>query len=81
MIEINDMKTLSKKCQGFEVLYLNIRSIKANLDDLVDFIAQHKFSPDLIAITETWIGSNSCFKPKLDGYVYIGADLQKHAGV
>ena len=80
MIRDSNKTSVSKNINGFEVLYLNIRSIKANLDDLVDFVAHHKFSPDLIAITETWIGPNSCFKPKLNGYTYISADLEKHAG-
>ena len=75
---INSHKT--NKFNGFDVLYMNICSIKKKVDDLVNFMAYHKLSPDLIALTETWIGTHSVFKPKIDGYTYISADLDKRAG-
>ena len=37
------------------ILYLNIRSIKKNLDDLNIFLVHNNLFPDLIILTETWL--------------------------
>ena len=71
---------LTAKSKQFCVLYLNIRSLKKNLDDLSVFLVQNKLSPDLIALSETWLGKNSFFQPKINGYNYVSGKLTQRAG-
>ena len=56
-----------KTIKGIDLIYTNIRSIKKNLDDLNNLLVMNNLSPTLIALTETWLGSNSFFNPRLKG--------------
>lgn len=52
------------------ILSCNIRSIKANVDELLLLLESEKknFKPDIIILTETWHDTNSCniFLPDYD---------------
>ena len=42
----------------FSLCLLNTRSIRNKIAELTDFVCDHK--PDLLAVTETWLGVNDC---------------------
>ena len=55
----------------FTVLHVNIRSLIKNLDKLKELINAMKMTPDIIAISETWLEPSKLDKICLDGYSFI----------
>ena len=42
-----------------KIFYMNIRSLQKNIDHLHTLLTQHKITPDVIALTETWMSKTS----------------------
>ena len=53
----------------FAVLHVNIRSLIKNLDKLKELINAMKMTPDIIAISETWLEPSIPDKICLDSYL------------
>ena len=64
----------------FKVIYLNIRSINKNLDELQALLLKYDVLPDVISISETWLSNTSYFKPDIPGYHYINGQLNRKVG-
>ena len=64
------------------VLHTNMRSLVKNFYKLEELIVEPKKIPDIIAITETWLGNSKLNKVSLQGYQFrdgnsINADADK----
>ena len=53
------------------VVYMNIRSINANLHKIEEFFNLVKNLPDIICVCETWLTSLRPFMGKLHGYDFV----------
>ena len=65
---------------SFKIFYVNIRSIKRNIDHLSTLLINYSLNPDIIALSETWLRNDSFYNPILPGYVYINGQLSKRVG-
>ena len=68
---------------NFSALSLNIRPINnyKNFAKLESLLASLKFSPTIIAVSETWLRQHhSCYQPVLPGYTYVSNSRSKHRG-
>ena len=68
---------------NFSALSLNIRSINnyKNFAKLESLLASLKFSPTIIAVSETWLRQHhSCYQPVLPGYTFVSNSRSKHRG-
>ena len=74
-VKIADLKIMNEKIKSsdLKLLYLNISSIKQNLDKLTNLLAVTKYLPDIIALTETKITTtvNQEYYPNLPNYTFI----------
>ena len=62
----------------FTVLHVNIRSLIKNLDKLKELINAMKMTPDIIAISETWLKPSKLDKICLDGYSFIHSPFKNN---
>lgn len=52
------------------ILYMNIRSLRCNFDELRIFIESFSNKPDIIALTETWLTENDSLPSfSIDGFI------------
>ena len=65
---------------SFKLLYLNIRSLKRNLDKLNTLLIRYNLNPDVITLTETWLNNKTFFNPMLSGYVFVKGQLSLRVG-
>ena len=63
-----ETKNIDGKTDQFSILHTNIRSISKNLPILCEMLSSAKFSPSLIAITETWTTISNQDDFKMQGY-------------
>ena len=76
----NNSNRVNNNSNKFDILYFNIRSLKKNIDEIVHFLARRNLTPNVLAISETWLGKNSFFKPKLPGYTYVNGNFDGKVG-
>ena len=65
----------------FSLCLLNTRSIRNKIAEFTDFICDHK--PDLLAVTETWLGVNDCaVRAQIcpSGYRFADYGQESHCG-
>ena len=76
LFPIHDNKLLS-------IFHFNIRSLETNFDHLEAVLANLKQTPDIIALTETWLNDNNAEEYILEGYnsFHIVREPLKHGGV
>ena len=60
-------KTITPAC----IVHVNIRSLKKNLDELVNFISDMKPPPEIIAVSETKINKISFKQKSMDIILYM----------
>ena len=53
------------------VVYINIRSLNANLCKIEEFLSLVENLPDIICVCETWLTSLRPFVGKLHGYDFV----------
>ena len=76
--EFNSTFTKNSLSQEFSMLHLNVRSLNKNFENLEILLTMlNKFSFSLIAITETWLNSNSPPTFNIQNYRLLRAD-RKH---
>ena len=65
------------------IFHFNIRSLETNLTNLEALVANFKQTPDIIAVTETWLNENNVDSIVLEGYnsFHIVREPRKHGGV
>ena len=70
------------KLSDLNLLYLNISSLKQNLDKLVNLVAEVNFTPDIIALSETRITKtvNKDFNPSIPNFTYFNIPSYTSAG-
>ena len=56
---------------GLSVLYANIRSLIKNMSKLEELILGMFISPDLIAVSETWLTNSKTVNVNLPGYNFF----------
>ena len=59
------------KYNTVSVVYMNIRSINANLHKIEKFLCLVKNLPDIVCVYETWLISLKHFMGKLHGYYFV----------
>src|SRR5258705_3004522 len=75
-----------KMTNELNILTVNIRSIRAHFEDLkikLDILSDKHQSPDIIILTETWVGEEEKTYFHLDGYnsLFSGNDSRRGKGV
>lgn len=55
----------------FEIIHLNIASLKRHIDDLLNFVSCLKIKPKIIGITEHKIKKDSCLSQSLKGFTFV----------
>ena len=65
------------------IFHINIRSIDSNLIQLETLLSNLPHSPDILALTETWLDDESKSNFNFDGYnaFHIVREPHKHGGV
>src|SRR6185437_6519479 len=64
----------------FSVFYANIRSLVKNFDKLKDLLNICKFSPNIIALTETWLSGDKFKIVQLQNYNLLHVDRKDKIG-
>jgi exonuclease III len=64
----------------FSILSVNIRSIRANLNLLLAYIAAIDYKYDFIILTETWLDANTNVGLEIPGYISENTYRNKHGG-
>ena len=68
---IDELNALDISKNYFLIIHVNIRSLQKNLCKLHELLYDLKFSPDLIAVSETWHVTTSFFIPNIPGYKLV----------
>ena len=65
------------------IFHFNIQSLEANLVHLEALLANFKQTPDIIALSETWLNENNADSFILEGYnsFHVVREPRKHGGV
>ena len=59
MISKNLVNYFVRKRNHFFIMHFNVRSLPKNIDHLVSYLAELSESPDIIAVTETKLNSDT----------------------
>ena len=82
---IDEFTTASKTIghHYLNILHINIRSIKYKIDTLKAFIHSLPKTPDILAITETWLNDTNKTQIQLDGYIshHLVRTNREHGGI
>ena len=73
--EFNNLFTKKPNC--FSTLHMNIRSLKKNFDDFIEYLSTINLSFSVIALSETWLNDSSSDSFHIPGYNFV-AKSRKH---
>lgn len=65
----------------FTVYTSNVRSLRTSFGELLTALDSLGFEPDIIALTETWIGQEELMRYRIDGYnIYLRERQGRRSG-
>ena len=78
-----NVKFPSDNASTLSVIHFNIRSVETNITHLEALLSNLQQSPDIIALTETWLDESNMEKYILDGYksFHVVREPKKRGGV
>lgn len=65
------MACCNRKSQKLDFVSLNVRSLRANFDELLMYIENKEIKFDVLGITESWIRKEESFAFQIPGYKMI----------
>ena len=76
-------KLFSEEQRNLSVMHMNARSLPKNFDKITVFLNSLVMSPDIIAITETWLNDTNKYLFQLPGYHphHLTRQTRTHGGV
>ena len=74
------MSFCSDTMLSFSLCHINIRSLKANMDDFENYLNMLKITFSIIGVTETWLNDATCDLYVLDDYELIERHLPNKIG-
>ena len=79
-ISPKDFKTKFFNGRAVSLLSINIRSLNGNFNKLESLLDNLEFKPDVISVSETWIGARRSFIYSLEGYNFVFSPCDGKSG-